>query len=277
MWWLTEGIPLRPSPQPPNLQRGMQPLSIPADRAESEKPLTPQSRSGTQPSAVVMEIRSDPSSADIYLDWKPRGQTPVSLKGMNINELLVVVKEGYRAAFRRVDAREGGSVKFALLPDRTRSRSRLLLLAHENTSNDAFSFLRSKLIEEGFTVLGTEEAKEFQQELSRAGGLSHRGLRNWARERFDTDLLVMARFRESNREVGDQEPGFSGAREAVRGIVRTEVGVNLEIVNLRSGDHLGEVSGTGSSFALDRAQALQKAMTQATTESAQLLRKRIRG
>jgi len=224
-----------------------------------------------------MEIRSDPSGADTYLDWKSRGQTPLSLKGTDISGLIVVVKEGYRAAFRRIAAREGSQVKFALLPDRARSRARLLLLAHENTSDDAFSSLRSKLVEEGFTVLGTEEAREFQQELSRAGGLSHQGLRGWVRERFDTDLLVLAKFGQSNREVGDQEMGHLGIREAVRGIVKTEVGVDLEVVDLRSGDHLSRVSGTGSSFALDRAQGLQQAMTQAITKSAQLLRKRVGG
>lgn len=259
------------------LQPGTQPLQAPTDRMRSEKSPVSQLQPGTQPSAMVIEIRSDPSSADTYLDWKSRGQTPVSLKGTNISELVVVVKEGYRAAFRRIDTRDWGQVKFALLPDRAHSRARLLLLAHENTSDDAISSLRSRLVEEGFTVLGTEEAKEFQQELSRAGGLSHRGLRGWAREKFDTDLLVLARFRQSNREVGDQEPGVSGIREAVRGIMRTEVSVNLEVIDLRSGDHLGEVSGTGSSFALDRAQGFQKAMTQAITESAKLLRKRIRG
>lgn len=252
-----------------------QPLQAPTDRVRSEKSPVSQLEPGTPPSAMAMEIRSDPSSADTYLDWKPQGQTPVSLKGTDISGLIVVVKEGYRAAFRRIDAREKSQVKFALLPDLTRSRARLLLLAHENTSDDALSSLRSQLVGEGFTLLGTEEARGFQQELSRAGGLSHRGLRGWARERFNTDLLLLARFRQSSRELSDQEVGHLGIREAVKGIVRTEVGVDLEAVDLRSGDHLGIVSGKGSGFALERAQALQKAMTQAITESAQLLRNKI--
>lgn len=259
------------------LQPRMQPVPAPADRAESEKSLASQPQPRTQPSAVVLEIRSNPPGADTYLDWKRKGQTPVTLQGTDVSGLLVVVKEGYRAAFRRIDSRERGQVEFTLPRDGVRSRTRLLILVPENASADAFSSLRSRLVEEGFAVLGTEEAEEFQQELSRAGGLSHRGLRGWARERFDTDLLVLAKFRQSNRELGDQEPGFSGIREAVRGIVRTEVSVNLELIDLRSGDHLSRVSGTGSSFALDRAQALQKALTQAITESAQLLRKRIGG
>lgn len=272
-FWIEFGEKSHPS-QP---QSGPQPFQRSSDHARPEKPPASQQQPESQPSTMVMEIRSDPSDADTYLDWKPRGQTPVSLRETNIGEFVVVVKEGYRAAFRRIDTREGGQVMFALLPDRARSHTRLLLLAHENTSDDAFSSLKSRLVEEGFTVLGTEEAKEFQQELSRAGGLSHRGLRGWARERFDIDLLVLARFRQSNRELSDQEVGHLGIREAVKGIVRTEVSVDLEVVDLRSGDHLGIVSGKGSGFAMDRAQGFQKALTSAITESAQLLRKRIRG
>lgn len=277
MWWLTEGIPSRPSPQPPNLQRGMQPLSTPADRAESEKSLTSQLQPGTQPPAVILEIRSNPPGADTYLDWKHKGQTPVTLQGTDVSGLLVVVKEGYRAAFRRIDSSEGGQVEFALPTDKARSRTRLLLLAPENTSSDAFSSLRSRLIEEGFTVLGTEEAMEFQQERSLASGLSHRGLRAWARARFDTDFLVTVRFRQSSRELSDQEMGHRDIGEAVKGIVRTEVGVDLEVVDLRSGDHLAAVSGKGSGFAMDKAQGLQKALWQAAKESVKLLRQRIQG
>lgn len=217
MWWLTEGIPSRPSPQPPNLQRGMQPLSTPADCAESEKPLASQPQPSTPPSAVILEIRSNPPGADTYLDWKHKGQTPVTLQGTDVSGLLVVVKEGYRAAFRRIDSREEGRMEFTLPTDGVRSRTRLLILVPENTSTDAFSALRSRLMEEGFTVLGTEEAKEFQQELGRAGGLSHRGLRSWARERFDIDLLVVARFRQSSRELSEEEMGPLGIRKAVRG------------------------------------------------------------
>ncbi len=231
---------------------------------------------GGQPSAAVVQIRSDPPGADTYLDWKPQGQTPVPIEGKEIRGLLVVVKEGHRAGFRRIDAREEGGVEFTLPPDAPRTRTRLLVVA-EGTAADAFSSLRSRLVEEGFTVLGEEEAREFQREVRRAGGLSHRGLRAWARARFDTDLLVTARVRQSSRELSGQELGYLGIREAVKGAVRAEVGIDLEVVDLRSGDHLAAASGKGSGFALDRAQGFQKALTQAATESAKLLRERIRG
>jgi hypothetical protein len=149
-------------------------------------------------------------------------------------------------------------------------------MSAEGAASDAFFSLKSRLVEEGFTVLGQEEAHEFQREVSRAGGLSHRGLRAWARARFDTDLVVTARVRQSSRELSEQELGYLGIRDAVKGAVRTEVDIDLEVVDLRSGDHLAAVSGKGRGFALDRAQGFQKALTQAVTESAKLLRERTR-
>ncbi len=264
------GTPLQPVTQQVYFEwRKRQKVRLP--REPGERPPT-----GAQPSAVVVEVRSDPQGADTFLDWKPKGQTPVPLKGKEISGLLVVVKEGHRAGFRRIDSREGGQVEFTLPPEGRRPRTRLLLVA-EGLSGEAFATLRGRLVEEGFSVLGLEEAREFQRELSRAGGLSHRGFRAWARARFDTDLLVMARVRQSSRELSEQELGFLGIREAVQGAVRAEVGIDLEVVDLRSGDHLAAVSGKGSGFALDRAQSVQKALTQAATESATRLRQRLQG
>lgn len=230
-----------------------------------------------RPVRVSLEVKSDPEGAEVFVDWALRGRTPVQLEGEKIRGLLVVAKEGRQAGFRSISYRESAVLNLNLPPESTRSRTRLLLLVSEGASGEAFSSLRSRMVEEGFTVLGLEEAKEFQREVSRAGGLSHRGLRAWARARFDTDLVVTARVRQSSRDLSDQELGYLGIREAVKGAVRAEVGIDLEVVDLRSGDHLAAVSGKGSGFALDPTQGFQKALSQAASESAKLLRQRIRG
>ncbi len=233
------------------------------------------SPTGTQ-SLGMVEVASQPQDADVYLNWKLKGRTSVTLKRSEVIGLLVVVKEGYEAAFRQINAPEEGGLRFALRPERKRPRTRLLLTVPEGVSWEFVSSLRSQLIEEGFTVLGQQEALDFTRELGQAGGLSHQGLRAWARARFETDLLVAARFRQTSRELSEQELGYFGTREAVKGTIRAEVSIDLEIVDFRSGDHLAVVSSTGSSFALERSQGLQKALTQATTESAKRLRERIR-
>jgi len=271
------GTPLQPVTQEVYFEWGKTQKSKQPTASVGEMAPGVRQSGGKPPSGVAMEVRSDPQGAEAYLDWKPKGQTPVALEGKEVRGLLVVMKEGHQAGFRKIDTRGGEKVEFTLPPEGKRSRTRLLLTAPEGTSNEATSSLRSRLVEEGFTVLGPEEAREFQQELTRAGGLSHRGFRAWARARFDTDLLLTARVRQSSRELSDQELGYLGIREAVKGAVRTEVGIDLEIVDLRSGDHVTAVSAKGAGFALDRTDGFQKALSQAASESAKQLRQRIRG
>jgi hypothetical protein len=232
---------------------------------------------GGQPTKQVLSVRSDPQGADAYLDWKAVGATPVTLEGRVSGGLLVVVREGRQAGFRRLTAAETSYLEFSLPPESSRSRVRLLLVMAEGLPGDSFAALRTRLVEEGFTVLGPEEATEFQQEVARAGGLSHRGLRAWARSRFDTDLVVTARFRETSRPLGDQELSYLGIREAVKGAVRSEASVDLDVVDLRSGDYVTAVSTKGSGIAMDQAQGSQKARAQAAAESSKLLRQRLRG
>ena len=279
--WLAECL-TRPSTcfsrQPPKQGGEVRGVELPA-----QSPMTAPGQIAARPptelpklTTISVEVHSEPEGAEVYFDWSLKGRTPLRLEGRQISGLLVMVKEGHRAGFRRIDTREGGQVEFTLPPEGRRPRTRLLLVA-EGLSGEAFATLRGRLVEEGFSILGLEEAREFQRELDRAGGLSHRGFRAWARARFDTDLLVMARVRQSSRELSEQELGFLGIREAVKGAVRAEVGIDLEVLDLRSGDHLAAVSGKGSGFALDRAQSLQKALTQAATDSAKLLRQRLQG
>jgi PEGA domain-containing protein len=225
--------------------------------------------------AAMVSVRSEPDAADAYLDWRPRGRTPTTFDRTGVSSLLVVVRDGYRAAFKRVESYSESEIRFALQLDVARSRQRLLLVASGGGSGDVVAALRGQLIEEGFSVLGAEEAREFQREVGRAGGLSNRVLRAWARSCFDTDVLLTARVQQSSRNLADQEFGYQDVKEAVKGGVRAEVEIVVEVTDLRSGDSIAAVSTKGSAFALDRAQGFQKATTQAATESAKLVRQKI--
>lgn len=244
---------------------------------EQSQPPDGQPPIGTQLHVVVVKVQSDPDGADTYLDWKLKGQTPVSFEAKETSGLLVVVKDGYRAGFRQIDSRERGPIRFTLAQDSTRPRRRLLLVISEGASREVFTPIKGSLMKQGFTVLGREEAGEFQRELRRAGGLAHQGLRYWARARFETDLLLVAHVRQSTRQLSEQEFGYGGIQEAIKGAVRSEVGIDLELVDLSSGDRLAAVSGTGVGFTLDRDQGLQKALTQAAAESAKRLWERTKG
>lgn len=230
------------------------------------------------PGAIVVEVDSDPSGAEVFLDWAPKGRTPIRLQfeGKRATGLLLLVKDGHQAGVRALDYGESASLTVTLPADRQHPWSRLLLLADPSVGA-AYTALRGRLVEEGFSVLGKDEAREFQRELSRAGGLSNRGFRAWARVRFSTDRVLMAKLTRSSRELSKQELGYLGIQEAVKGAARAEVTVELEALDLVSGDALAAVSAKGAGIALDLGQGFEKATTQAVTESAKRLKQRLAG
>lgn len=224
---------------------------------------------------VSLELRSEPVEAEVFLDWVFKGKTPLRLEGEKIHGLLVVVKDDHQAWFRQVSYQTSDVLDLNLPLENPRSRTHLLLLVSGESSGDFFSSLKDHLMEEGFAVLGPEEAGEFEQAFGRAGGISRRALRAWARVRFDTDLLITAQVHQSSRELSEREMSFPGIREAVKGTVRAEVSVELEVVDLRFGNHLSAVSSKGADFALDPAQSIQKALTQVAADVAKKLRQQI--
>ncbi|MBI3302429.1 MAG: PEGA domain-containing protein [Deltaproteobacteria bacterium] len=233
----------------------------------------PQGSSGL--TLVSLEVRTDPAGAEVFLDWRLKGKTPLRLEGESIGGLLVVVKEGHQAWFRQVSYQTSDALDLDLPPEPLRPPTRLLLMISGEPSSDSFSSLKDSLGNEGFVVLGSEEARDFEEREERAQGLSHEGFRAWARARFDTDLLVRAQVHQSSREIAEQELGFPDIREAAKGTIRTNARIELRVFDLRSGTQVASVSGHGDSFALDRAQSSQKALVQASAAVAKELRQQV--
>ena len=224
---------------------------------------------------VSVEVQTEPAGAEVFLDWTRKGKTPLRLEGESIGGLLVVVKAGHQAWFREVSYRTSEALDLELPPEPLHPPARLLLMIAGEPSSDSFSSLNDSLGQEGFVVLGSEEARDFAEREERANGLSHEGFRAWARARFDTDLLVRAQIQQSSREIADQELGFPDIREAAKGTIRANARVELRVFDLRSGTQVATVSGQGDSFALDRAQGIQKALVQASAAVAQELRQQV--
>lgn len=221
---------------------------------------------------VYLELRSNPDHADIFLDWVAQGHTPVRLEGRTIAGLLVIMKDGYHTQFRHINYAESTSLpEFILAPEQPRLRTRLLLLAADGASGAAMAALKTGLGQEGFTTIGDPDVKVFQQALLHAGGLSHPALRAWARTKFDTDLLVTARVRQSTREVSKQDLGRD-IQEALRGVEQAEVHIALDVQDMRSGDQVIVVTGKGKAFTLDLAESVQKSLTEAVTDVVTKLR-----
>src|SRR5205823_651420 len=110
--------------------------------------------------------------------------------------------------FRHIHYAQSASLpEMMLVPEQPQLRTRLLVLAAEGASGESIEALVNNLGQEGFTTIGGQAVKEFQQALLQAGGLAHPALRAWARAKFNTDLLVTARVRQSTREVSKQNVG----------------------------------------------------------------------
>jgi len=151
---------------------------------------------------VWLKVDSAPDGADVYLDWTRKGRTPLWLNGVSIAGFLVIVKDGQQPWFRAVDYRESGELRMTLSPEASYPSRRLLLVPASETLPDAFVHLRTELAGAGFSMPGIEDIRAFEQAEREAGGLSHHGLRAWARGTFDTRLLIKVRVHEGRRDPG---------------------------------------------------------------------------
>jgi hypothetical protein len=214
---------------------------------------------------VWLKVRSEPNDATVYLNWAPKGKTPLWLNGVTVSGLLVVAKDGYQAWFREIDYRENGELPLTLVTEPSYASRRLLLVSAGATSPDALDQLRTKLADAGFSIPGIEDTRVFEQAERDAGGLANISLCAWARARFDTRMLIKARVREEQRDLATQSPVLSGT-------VRVVVNADLDVYDLDKGKHVTLISATGSAFALDRPRAFDQAMTKIAHDAAEKLK-----
>jgi hypothetical protein len=218
-----------------------------------------------------LEIQSDPAGAEVYLNWRLRGKTPVSLQNPPSRSRLVITKEGYRPVIRDV---EDGAVRIeaSLSRESPRPASPLLVLISAQEPARVCEGLRSYLAQAGLEVLGEREAKNLQQAVRAAGSLQNPGLRAWARAAFGTDYVLEASCRASTRDLSNQLATSAPLQNAAQGVVTAEVTVDLSLFDLRRGTPAPSLSKTTRDFAFDPQQAIQKALRGAVQEASPLLR-----
>lgn len=223
---------------------------------------------------ILVEIKSEPPGANVYLDWSLKGQTPVRLTGRNIAGFLVVAADGYEPHFEAFQQRADTSVALILLPEQTRSTRNLLLVPRAGVNNRIFDILRTSLVDEGFMVGTLGDATEFERTLRQAGALTNTGLRAWARAQFDTDRLVTATMTMSTQDLGEKDFGLEGVAAAVRGVFRSDTRLEMQVFDLRTGRQLASVVGTGSSMKPDSTRSQRAAVQEAITNGSELFRRR---
>ncbi len=153
---------------------------------------------GPDPNRVPEEfenpaIATEPAGARVYLDWKLQGATPLKLGRLQKNQLMVVVKDGYEAAYRNIEK----SRPFYLKLEEARNRKGDILLLHilGNPKKVAFAGqVRAELMGLGWFPSSYECSAQFNRELAKAGASARKDFLVWARARFRTNLLVVLRL-----------------------------------------------------------------------------------
>jgi hypothetical protein len=257
------------SAQPPGEQKAGDPAVHPSGSGEDSagKPRVPTGR---------VKVESTPAGAEVFIDWSLKGRTPLELGSQGMKGVLVLVKDGYEARYQRLSGSESGKLEFDLKNNHVRESRRLLLVQEEGAAAELFQTVRQALADHGYSPLGIEEAGELRVEIGRAGGVSNQALRAWARTRFDADILVTLRSRQSVGQLDQQEFGHPDVRDAVKGIGKVEVRIELEATDLRSGNQIAMVTGNGKSFAQDRVRGVGEATSKAASEAARNLSERVR-
>jgi hypothetical protein len=244
-------------------------------RASVEKVAAPSAPTagGVSP-VVVLDIDSEPSGADVLVDWTARGRTPlrVAFEGGRARGLLVLLRDGHQAGIQVLDHAQSSQIKIPLLPERPGNRARILLVP-DATVAEAAAPLRGRLVDEGFTVLDGEEVREYERQRVRAGGGDNRAFRAWTRARFGVDRVVAARVVRSSRDLGKQELEYLRLDHAVR----VEVTVELEATDLSTGDTATVVTAKESGIALDQTQGFNNALASALSQATRELKQRLLG
>jgi len=227
---------------------------------------------------ATLTILSDPSGADVYLNWSHQGITPLSIKGKAGNGLLVVMKEGFVPQSKEIDLDQVGEIPFTLQTEtHIKPGKVLLLLPDERQNKENFDLLRSHLLKEGLSVAGVQESDIFKKEMQRAGGLSNKAFRAWTRARFGVDILAKADVYLHTKDLGKQAYGYEGIQESLQGTYRTEAKIEVETIDLRTGDHTASFSATAAAFANDESRSAHEALGKAATRTARLARQKISG
>jgi hypothetical protein len=241
--------------------------------ADSMSGRKPRAGSGITQSRVL-EIRSDPIGADVHVGWNHRGKTPLRIQDPHEGELIVATMPGMRAGVAKVPAGADSVILLTLPPSGSQPRSRVLL-SDEGMTGEEFQAVRTSLLEQGVSILGSEEAAEFHRERALAGGLSRDIFRAWASSRFGVDVVLVSRVQKSSQAVTDQDIGYEKLQAAAKGIFRADATVRSEIIDLPSGNVIGTSSGSGTDFALQEQLAVQKALAKALTAHARAARGRL--
>lgn len=245
-------------------------LDVRADN-DAASPSGPDSTLST-PEEIAVRIVTDPSGAELFLDWQSHGFTPQRLSRPEIPRLLVVAKPGYRPSYMYLDAQSDPTVQFLLQPDTMLSEaSPVILLSGEAT--DLLSDLSVAAEAIGFVFRAAP--MELLREIQRAGEPSHSGIMAWARAKYDARYLIEVRVVQDIRELSQEDLPDARLRQALSGTYKATANIEANVLDLQRRQFLGAVRGFGTGTGLDRDRAWERARRNAAAQFVRQLEVRV--
>lgn len=242
---------------------GLQLTDRPRSQPQPIHPDTSTSDSVSSPAGPgTVSVSSDPSGAEIFLDWQAMGITPQTLSVSSMSGLLLITKDGYVAKAVRVEALPQDSVRFLLEPDTAPLGSGILVLLENNTDATLESDLGAALRAIGL-VPRTAPA-QLLREVRRAGRPSHPVVMAWVRAMYEVGYLIDVRVTGRTRHLGNERQAKPGLRDALQGVFRADVTIKGEVLDLQRRQFIGSAVGAGSGSGLDEARAWERARHAAT-------------
>lgn len=226
----------------------------------------------------IISITSDPVGADVYLNWKQLGVTPLSINKNESKGILVVTKDGFVADEKVIDDSQNDNIQFTLRPEtETKSYNILLIIEEDKPNRENFLILRNKLLEDGLHVIDWAETQTILKEIKQAGSLSNKAIRAWANTKFGVNTAMISHLMLVTKDLGNQKYGYEEIQKSLSGTYLTEATITTEIINLRTGEIKASFTKTASSYANDEATSVINATTEATGLSANAAKQNIKG
>lgn len=183
-------------------------------------------------------VESSPPNADVYLNWKHIGKTPLTITQPRTEAVLVVALNGYVPQYKDISEVTNQTISLNLRPEEAGAKTFLTLEMRNSTNLDVSASLRSELLKRKLSVAGAIEEREFKKQLETAGGITNEAFLSWARARFGIQYAIFTKANVSAIELGKVDVGYERIQQSVQGMVRNELILDVEILDLTSGRNI---------------------------------------
>lgn len=207
-----------------------QPTTPPKTEPPSNLPLPSRKQSETERRQPMAVIESNPSGAEVYLNWNYRGRTPnVSVNPSDKNSVLVLLLPGYKPNI--VESLPLQSrLFFSLEPGRLEPTRTAIVIARTGNSTDLYNQVEQL----GFRVADNMGTGSYLEKIRRYGS-NNKAINAWMLTKAGIDTLIEGRVEKSQVDTGGSY-GYGSIGRTFQGLHLTQKKIHLNVTNLATGE-----------------------------------------